>query len=595
MRVDPGRSATLGGNVYDTATLLPKTSGTIYALVQLHRPGDADHGKFWDTNSGGSWQAAGSVTTWPSATYAKGSWWTYTVPTGATDGKPGAIIKLADLTDNVATPASATVLAGGLESVEVSPVSREIIADLIESQRGTHAWGFDEVFYVDPVNGTTIAGGATGERHNPLSTVTEALSLVTDSRHSLIVLVPGASAGATTLTEAVTVNKRYTFIRGPGRDFIWTRSGDGDTVTITANGVELSGFQLATAPTGSGNCVTVSGADFAKLRHLWVNEPQGHGIAVLDSQHAIIKDSVIESAGQGGSGHGIVVDSNSGNSSHTFIRRCHVSDAQGDGIRLAGPTVADCIVTNNEVHGSTGYGINIGTDVVGALVSRNTLGNNASGDLLDNGTDTVRANNEQWAAGSSGARTVTVTVNDAAAQPVSSVVVDVYDETDKNRLWRAETNGSGVAQFNAPDGTYSIRLLKDLFTPDNVVETLVVDEDEAVTYTGTVWTAPLAADPSKCRVSGFLRDASGALLEGKTIRIWAAAPTAVPNNQLGISPVEITTDDAAGSTWGNGPGYFEVDLVRDASVRVQSRDAGVDDVRTVPDAASQDFATWVAA
>lgn len=124
IRVDPGSAVTLGGNVVDSTTLLPKTSGTIYALVQLSFNGDADDGKYWDTNAGGSWQTAASVVTWPTATYSHGNWWAYEVPTGATTGKDGATIKLVHLTDNEATPASETTLAGGLETAEVSSVSR---------------------------------------------------------------------------------------------------------------------------------------------------------------------------------------------------------------------------------------------------------------------------------------------------------------------------------------------------------------------------------------------------------------------------------------------------------------------------------------
>jgi hypothetical protein len=116
--VADGGTIVLGGKVRTFADNLPVTSGTIYAVVQLRLPGDSDDGKYWDTNAGGSWQT--SPTTWPTATYRKSDFWDYLVPTGATTGKKGGEIKLVALTDNVATPASATTIDGRLEQVTVS-------------------------------------------------------------------------------------------------------------------------------------------------------------------------------------------------------------------------------------------------------------------------------------------------------------------------------------------------------------------------------------------------------------------------------------------------------------------------------------------
>ncbi len=130
LRVIPGAAINLGGNVIDSTTFLPKTSGTIFAIVQLNQVGDADDLKFWDINDD-TWQTAVNVVTWPTATYAHGTWWTYLVAVAATTGRSGAIVKLVDLTDDEATPASVTVLAGGMESVIVEPTIEDQVWDAL--------------------------------------------------------------------------------------------------------------------------------------------------------------------------------------------------------------------------------------------------------------------------------------------------------------------------------------------------------------------------------------------------------------------------------------------------------------------------------
>jgi hypothetical protein len=268
-------------------------------------------------------------------------------------------------------------------------------ADLIETQRPSHTWQNGEWFYVDPANGDTIANGADGSRTSPLSTVTEALSLVTDSKHSLIFLLAGEVGGPTTMTEDVVVNKRYTFIRGPGRDFIWNRSGSGHTIEVTAEGVELTGFQVATDITGSGSGIRVNSAPFCKIHHVWVNETRGSGIEVSNSDHAVVEDCAVINAGQGGSGHGIQFSPAGGTSSHNRVTRCHIDLIPGDGIRLNGVNVDNAIIEDCSVHGCTGWGINI-IEANDTIAWGNLVKLNGSGNIQDTGTRTILENNEQW-------------------------------------------------------------------------------------------------------------------------------------------------------------------------------------------------------
>lgn len=269
-------------------------------------------------------------------------------------------------------------------------------AALIERGRGGHTWS-GEVFYVDPINGDTIANGAKGTKAGPLSTVQECHdSLVVDNRHDVIILVPGSAAGETLMTEAVTISKRYVFINGPGRDFRWTRAGAGDTISVTADGCELSGFQLETAAVGAGNGVTVSSADFVSIHDVFVDGTQGDAINISNSFNIRIENNDINMSGVGGSGHGIVVDPAGGSSDEINIRHNHISSVTGNGIWIKGASVNGSNVVANEIHDCTGWGLIIEEDVIATFVARNEWGNNGNGNFSDSGTRTIDLNNQQW-------------------------------------------------------------------------------------------------------------------------------------------------------------------------------------------------------
>ena len=269
-------------------------------------------------------------------------------------------------------------------------------ADLIESQRGSHTVQGNH-FYVDPINGRSSAAGGVGSRIDPLASVQDAHdNLVIDSNHDVIFLISGSAVGPTTLTEAVTLTKRYLFIRGPGRDFLWTRTGAGDTIQIQADGIELSGFQLDTASIGSGAGVNIIGVDFTRINKLWINETRGHGIEASNSQNIIIEDCTLDGAGLSGAGHGININPAGGASDNCIIRNNHIVMVAGHGIWIQGGTVEHTVLENNRIHDCDGWGILIGEDVLHAFIHENVLGNNDLGNISDSGTDTVKINNEQW-------------------------------------------------------------------------------------------------------------------------------------------------------------------------------------------------------
>jgi len=335
------------------------------------------------------------------------------------------------------------------------PTTIDRNAYLTESQRGGHTWQ-GNYYFVDPVNGDTHASGNRGGRLDPYSLVQDCHdNAVTDSNHDVIFLVAGDPAALTTLTEDVTLSKRYLFIRGPGRDFLWTRSGSGDTISITADGIELSGFQLETAATGSGSGIDITDADFLRVHNVWINDTQGDGIHILRGDNCQIYDNYFINSGQSGAGQGIDILGTAGSSNNNIIKNNIFRGCAGDGIQISGGTTNNTKILGNVIEGSTGWGIDIGASAVDTVVADNRLGNNTSGSINDGGTTTVMINNEQYSTHiaadvwTSGTRDLTAATNitsDGAAINVTAGVVDlVTDVTNSNPADVTAINGSATA------------------------------------------------------------------------------------------------------------------------------------------------------
>lgn len=298
------------------------------------------------------------------------------------------------------------VLASGIAALAHNNTLIEQLQTLIaviEHQRGAHTHQpIGDIFFVDPVNGNTHASGNRGGITDPYLGVQDCHdNAVTDSNHDLIILLSGAAAGPTTLTENVTISKRYTFIRGPGRDFNWTRSGAGDTITVTADGVELAGFQLNTAVTGAGNGITVTSADFFRAYKLWVNDTRGDGIQLTDCDNFVIEACSLQGSGASGAGHGVQVLAGAGQTgNYGVIKQNYINDVQGDGIQIdttGGGTIDATIVEHNVIQGCTDDGVDIvDSGCTDTIIRDNRFGNNTN-DIEDVGTNTVIVNNEQWA------------------------------------------------------------------------------------------------------------------------------------------------------------------------------------------------------
>ena len=129
---------------------------------------------------------------------------------------------------------------------------------LLESQRGSHTGRHDIIFW-DPIGGDDSKSGLLF--HGAKQTYNfngggGVHSLLVNNEHQIVILVPNASGGPTTVNEYVEVDKAYTFLRGPGRDFlIEATHNETYAVLASAEGIELSGFRTKTKSSGSQDAI----------------------------------------------------------------------------------------------------------------------------------------------------------------------------------------------------------------------------------------------------------------------------------------------------------------------------------------------------
>lgn len=392
----PGVAFDLTWRVRIIASALPKTSGTLYAYVRRMSDG------YW-LNANASWTVGVPTgAALPVATHLAQGLWRLTLALGTTALLTTGDALLGLLSDSE-TPASATVDCAEIEWAVDASVAQAtaLVFDAVESQRGHHTAQKLSAIYVGPVLGNDTTGN--GSRALPYKTVTKALSVVVDGTHTPIYVLADQASGPTVLLENITWNKRYTFLRGPGRDLIIRGvTSNTPTITVTAAGAEFSGFQLESAATGSNAAgVQANGTDFTALRHVFINATQGAGVELVNCSNARVNDCTFQGTGVSASGHGLsMACSGTGNSNHNRIEGNKFYDVLGDAIRLtkagSGSNLNNC-VTGNSIHGSTGIGVSVGAGVVDTQIHANHFGGgNVGGDIVDAGTGTAAMNNEQW-------------------------------------------------------------------------------------------------------------------------------------------------------------------------------------------------------
>lgn len=151
----------------------------------------------------------------------------------------------------------------------------------------------------------------------------------------------------------------------------------------------------------------------------------------------------------------------------------------------------------------------------------------------------------------SGARTVTVTVNDGSNLLESASI----RFTKGAATYVQQTNSSGQATFNLDDGTYTVAISLIGYTYSGT--TLVVDGDETETYSMTALTITEPSDVTLCTVQFRVKlsntAVSGAVCKAKLQGVNQAADGTILSN--------VETSDTTDSE-----GIAELELVRKGSI-----------------------------
>lgn len=265
-------------------------------------------------------------------------------------------------------------------------VSKDIadVKYLIENQRPHHT-GQGTVLYWSPDLGNDNADGTSVSQ--AVKTFARAHDLASDGAHDIIVALSGV-AGQTVVDEHIHITKRFTFLRGPGRDFMIKPTGTLlPSVKIDAVGVEVSSMLVETAVAGSQNAIEVAdGADFFFLDQVWSNFAAGatiHIDAPIGLKYGRIDGGFFSHAQD----HGIHIN---GNIRHTRIRDTEVDGAGSDGIVISGTTARNNIIERNvKIYACGGYGMHIEAPCLRNVIGEDVdIYDNALGDILDEGTST---------------------------------------------------------------------------------------------------------------------------------------------------------------------------------------------------------------
>ena len=265
----------------------------------------------------------------------------------------------------------------------VSSAADTNLVYLVESLRSLHP-GWGTAYFWDPDNGNDANAGTSPTA--AVKTFGVAHGLVSAGRNDVIFCRPTGSSGTTTVaTETLNITKNNLKVRGPG---VMTRliptATSAPTINIAAENVEVSGFYLETAATGSQNAISVNG-DNVLIRDCWIGNARGHGIALSSSARFRLLTSVIENCGGSGTGDGL----NLGNSTtQSLISKAIIYNCK-NGIALSGAGLSDNIIENSLIYKNTAYGITVGSGVLRTMIrGQNTITNNTTGNTQDLGTDT---------------------------------------------------------------------------------------------------------------------------------------------------------------------------------------------------------------
>lgn len=203
--------------------------------------------------------------------------------------------------------------------------------------------------------------------------------------------------------------------------------------------------------------------------------------------------------------------------------------------------------------------------------------------LADHLTAGSTGNAQNQCGGGTGAYQIALTIEDiSTSDPIPGAQIDVLrsDDTFLTRVY-SDINGEKTIALDA--GSYKLVVQANGYT-FTVPEILVVTGNAPFTVQGTS-VVPPPAGPDYCVIFGTVRNAAGDPIVNACVEAYSIVPQVVGGVQHSEKVASENTDVN---------GQFTMPLLRNTVVRFIIESTGVDEIRTVPDAATQDIATWTA-
>lgn len=181
-----------------------------------------------------------------------------------------------------------------------------------------------------------------------------------------------------------------------------------------------------------------------------------------------------------------------------------------------------------------------------------------------------------------GFESVDIHVRDSLGDPVSDVLVKIYDPAGAVFFTQATTSSEGVASLLLETISYSMRFYKyhTGFRQPQLFTVLPAPSTNIFDVAAELFVPPLATDPRLCRCSGFFRDLDGSPKRHLDIHFMPKFDAILLDDSAVISEERhLRTDDK---------GYAQIDLIRGAEyeARVESIDGNWLRCLRVPDQAS---------
>jgi hypothetical protein len=174
-------------------------------------------------------------------------------------------------------------------------------------------------------------------------------------------------------------------------------------------------------------------------------------------------------------------------------------------------------------------------------------------------------------------------VEDDSALPVQGCQVDIFDGTNTNHIFRVWTDVNGEVSIALDAGNYNARLFASGYS-FTVPEPFTVTADGSELFSGVALTSLIVPSaPNLCVIFGTIRDALGQPIAAACVEAYAITPQVVSG---------VQKHEKIGSTQTDANGWFQVELVRGATVQFSIEGTAFDFERVVPDQASQDITTW---